>query len=85
MGVLNVTPDSFSDGGLFDSVDESAFLDRGFDSCTHESSRLNHHEIMLEGGQIELDVGVIDMLERGIGHSLQGQQRHVLRPDVLAA
>jgi hypothetical protein len=43
---------------LFDSLDESAFLDRGFDSCTHESSRLNHHEITLGDGRIELDVRI---------------------------
>jgi hypothetical protein len=43
---------------LFESLEESAFVDRGFDSCTHESSRLNHHEIAFDDGELALDVRI---------------------------
>ena len=43
---------------LYDSLDGSAFLDRRFDSCTHESSRLNRHELAFEGGQMTFDVRI---------------------------
>jgi hypothetical protein len=43
---------------LYDSLDESAFLDSHFDSCTHRSSRLNHHEITFDEGNLALDVRI---------------------------
>ncbi len=43
---------------LYESVAEDAFWDRRFDSCTHESSRLNHHEIAFDGGELALDVRI---------------------------
>jgi hypothetical protein len=42
---------------LYQSLEDS-FLDRGFGSCTHESSRLNRHEIVLEDGELVLDVRI---------------------------
>jgi hypothetical protein len=45
---------------LCESLDESCFPDRAFDSCTHASSRLNRHEIGLDGGDITLDVRIGD-------------------------
>ena len=41
MGVLNVTPDSFSDGGLF----------------FHQTKALNHVNIMIKGGASIIDIG----------------------------
>ena len=41
MGILNVTPDSFSDGGRFDSQDEA----------------LRHAEEMIEAGADIIDIG----------------------------
>jgi hypothetical protein len=43
---------------LYESLAEDAFWDRRFDSCTHESSRLNHHEIVFDGGEIALDLRI---------------------------
>jgi hypothetical protein len=43
---------------LFESLDDAAFPELYFDSCTHESSRLNHHEIVFGDGRIELDVRI---------------------------
>lgn len=43
---------------LHESIAQDAFWDRRFDSCTHESSRLNHHEIVFEGGEMALDVRI---------------------------
>jgi hypothetical protein len=43
---------------LYESLDESAFPDRRFDSCTHESSRLNHHQLTFDDGQMALDVRI---------------------------
>jgi hypothetical protein len=43
---------------LCESLDESCFPDRAFDSCTHASSPLNRHEIGLDGGDITLDVRI---------------------------
>lgn len=43
---------------LYESLDEAAAWDRQFDSCTHESSRLNHHEIVLDEGEIALDLRI---------------------------
>ena len=41
MGILNVTPDSFSDGGRFDSIDAA----------------LNHTQQMVDAGADIIDVG----------------------------
>jgi len=43
---------------LYESLDESGFWDRRFDSCTHESSNLNHHEIVFDDGEIALDLRI---------------------------
>lgn len=43
---------------LCESLDQSCVLDRGFDSCTHESSTLHRHEITLDGGELTLDVRI---------------------------
>jgi hypothetical protein len=43
---------------LYESLDESAFPEIHFDSCTHASSRLNHHELTFDDGQLELDVRI---------------------------
>jgi hypothetical protein len=45
---------------LCESLDESCFPDRAFDSCNHESSRLNRHEVVLDGGNVTLDVRIGD-------------------------
>jgi len=37
MGILNVTPDSFSDGGRYDG------LDRAIEHAKHDSGRCGHH------------------------------------------
>jgi hypothetical protein len=42
---------------LYQSL-EPSFLERGFGSCTHESSRLNRHEIVLDDGELTLDVRI---------------------------
>jgi hypothetical protein len=42
---------------LYQSL-QGSLLDRGFDSCTHESSSLNRHEIVLEDGELVLDVRI---------------------------
>jgi hypothetical protein len=39
-------------------LEESAPWDTRFDSCTHESSRLHHHEITLSDAEIALDVRI---------------------------
>ncbi|HAB78733.1 MAG TPA: dihydropteroate synthase, partial [Glaciecola sp.] len=41
MGVLNVTPDSFSDGGLFNSIDNA----------------VKHAEQMVADGAVFIDIG----------------------------
>ncbi|HEU5075906.1 MAG TPA: hypothetical protein VFU02_17050, partial [Polyangiaceae bacterium] len=45
---------------LCESLDESCFPDRSFDSCTHASSTLNRHQIGLDSGDITLDVRIGD-------------------------
>jgi hypothetical protein len=45
---------------LCESLDESCLPDRAFDSCTHASSRLNRHQVELDGGDITLDVRIGD-------------------------
>jgi hypothetical protein len=45
---------------LCESLDESCLPDRAFDSCSHESSRLNRHEVALDGGNVTLDVRIGD-------------------------
>lgn len=45
---------------LCESLDESCFPERSFDSCTHASSRLNRHQLALEGGDLTLDVRIGD-------------------------
>lgn len=51
MGIVNVTPDSFSDGGLFRSGSESSPFKVSVDNAVAHASR------MLEQGAVMLDVG----------------------------
>jgi hypothetical protein len=37
---------------------EASLLERGFSSCTHDSSTLNRHEIVLDDGELTLDVRI---------------------------
>jgi hypothetical protein len=37
---------------------EASLFDRAFTSCTHDSSRLNRHEIVLEDGELTLDLRI---------------------------
>ena len=51
MGILNVTPDSFSDGGQFHSGSESGVFRIALDKT------LNHAQAMLDGGASIIDIG----------------------------
>lgn len=54
--------DSFDADGfsfvLCQSLEEPCYADRVFDSCTHESSTLNRHELTLEDGALVLDLRI---------------------------
>ena len=50
MGILNVTPDSFSDGGRFDSIDAA----------------LKHTQQMVDAGADIIDVGGENLHDRGM-------------------
>jgi hypothetical protein len=43
---------------LCDSAEEPCSYDRIFDSCTHESSTLNRHELTLDTGAVVLDLRI---------------------------
>lgn len=70
MGILNVTPDSFSDGGKFDNIDEAVnqakkMIEEGVDiiDIGGESTRPGH-EIVTEDEEIKRVVPVIEKLSK---------------------
>ncbi len=69
MGILNVTPDSFSDGGQFDNVDQARnqvakMIAEGADiiDVGGESTRPGHDEVAI-GEEIKRVVPVISMIK----------------------
>ena len=78
MGILNVTPDSFSDGGKFDSLDAALFhaeemVNQGADilDVGGESTRPGHIQIT-EDEEIARVTPVIEQLKKRFDVPVQG-------------
>ncbi len=72
MGILNVTPDSFSDGGKYNNIDEAIvhakqMVEAGADviDIGGESTRPGHHSVSLEE-ELERVIPVIERLSKEI-------------------
>ena len=68
MGILNVTPDSFSDGGQYNSVDKAIervkeMMDEGVDISIGVSTRPGHEEVTLEE-EMERVIPVVEAISQ---------------------